>query len=140
MAAIKRALFTGLVLAILLTGQALAVEVPEELERALPEGTEQAAGAASLEEGLGTLWDSVVREGGDMVRAGVQDAVKLLLVLVLCGVGEGALLAVRPKENMPYVTLAGALAIVVLAAGDLEGLMGLGVDTITELLLNNLFN
>ena len=42
------------------------------------------------------------------------------------------MLAVRPGEPLPYVTLAGTLAIVLVAAGDLEGLMGLGVETITE--------
>ena len=122
-----------LALLLLLTGTAMADGPPEGLEGVLPPEMEEAAGAGSLEEGLETLWQRLREEAGTLVREATADGAKLLLVLVLCGLGEGALLAVRPKDTTPYVTLAGVLAVTLLAAGDIRGLMGLGTDTITHL-------
>ena len=120
----------GVLLALLLAGQALAVEVPGDLQKALPAGDELAG--ASLEDGLAALWGRAAGLVGGLLRAGVRDAACLLLVLVLCGVGEGGMLAVK-AAGPPYVLLAGTLAILLLAAGDVKGLMGMGVETITEL-------
>jgi len=128
-----RAFFFAVLLACFLGGQAAAVELPPELREALDGEAAEIASASSLEEGIASLLQTARREVGGLIRAGLSGCVKVLLVVVLCGVGEGALLAAGPTAGPPYVTLAGALAIVSLAAGDLKGLMGLGVETITEL-------
>ena len=122
-----------LLTALLLAGQAWAVERPAARPRSLPWVAAAPPGAGSLDQGLETLWEQAARELRGLIRQRIGGGVRLLLVLVLCGVGEGILLALRPSRPPPYVTLAGTAAIVLLAAGDLRGLMGLGVETIAEL-------
>ena len=57
----------------------------------------------------------------------------LLAVLVLCGVGEPLLETTHGQKGLSFLTMAGAAAIVSLAAGELDQLIGLGTETITEL-------
>ena len=121
-----------LALALLLMGQAGAAEVPESLTDSVPEAASGVAGT-DFQEGLAGLLESVGEQFHALLRQGTAGVVRLLLVLLLCGVGESLLHPLGEKGSLSYVTLAGTAAIVTVAAGDLDTLMGLGVETMTQL-------
>ena len=54
-------------------------------------------------------------------------------VVLLCGVAEGFYAAADQPSVPQFIPVAGALAITLLAAGDLKQMMGLGVETMEEL-------
>ena len=57
----------------------------------------------------------------------------LLGVVLLCGVAESFFTAAEQPSVPRFVPMAGALAITLTAAGDLQQMMGLGVETMEEL-------
>lgn len=127
----RRALLLALLL-LLLGGQATAVQLPEELLESTPEAAGQVAGT-DFQQGITTLLDTVREEFVSVLRKGTAGVIQLLLVLLLCGVGECLLQPLQGKPSFRYVTLAGTAAIVTAAAGDLSTLIGLGVETMTQL-------
>ena len=118
-----------LLLVVLLGGQARAAELPGALTESLPEAAGDVAGT-DFQQGISSLLDTVRESLFSLLRQGMSGVVRLLMVLLLCGVGESPL---QEKNAFHYVTLAGTAAIVTVAAGDLSTLMGLGVETITQL-------
>ena len=60
-------------------------------------------------------------------------AALLLGVVLLCGVAESFFTAAEQPSVPRFVPMAGALAITLTAAGDLQQMMGLGVETMEEL-------
>ena len=83
---------------------------------------------ADWEGGLQDLVDQGKEEAGGILRSAVSSAVVLLVIVVLCGVA-GAMRPAVPKGVDP-VTLAGTLAITALAVGNVNALMGLGLEAI----------
>lgn len=91
----------------------------------LAEGLEPESGAAQL-----------LRRAADhlpeAVRAGVRSALLLLVVVLLCGMAEGAMGA-GESGSFPVTVTAGALAITALAVSDVSTMMGLGRSTIDDM-------
>ena len=54
-------------------------------------------------------------------------------MVLLCGVAESFFTAAEQPSVPRFVPMAGALAITLTAAGDLQQMMGLGVETMEEL-------
>ena len=121
-----------LVMLLLLAGQARAAELPAELAESLPKGAGTVAGT-DFQQGITALLDTVGEQLHTLLRRGTAGIVRILLIVVLCGVGESLLQPLQEKNAFRYVTLAGTAAIVAVAAGDLTSLMGLGVETMAQL-------
>ena len=119
-------------LALFLAGQARAAELPADLTDSVPQTAAQVAGA-DFQQGISSLLETVGESFSSLLRQGAAGVVRLLLALLLCGVGECLLQPLQEKSSINYVTLAGTAAVVAIAAGDLSTLMGLGVETVTQL-------
>ena len=128
----KRA-FCILLLAWLCVGQALAVEVPGELVDSLPPSAAEVGVTAGWQQGSQNLIALVRRQFFSLLRQGMGGVAALLLVVVLCGLAETLLTGVRGREGFSCLDLAGAAAVMLVAAGDFTQLMGLGQRTVLEL-------
>lgn len=131
MRGLVRALACALLALALCAGQAAAAALPPELTDSLPESAAEIQAEAGWSQGLRSLGALVREEFSRLVRQGLGGLVGLLLVLVLCGVAETMFFG--QKGGLSYVTMAGAAAVVLVSAGDLGQLMGLGRSTVTEL-------
>lgn len=81
----------------------------------------------SLDAGLSSLFASALEQAEGLFRASLSTAFKLIVVVLLCALAEGA----RPQEEgVPAVTIAGALAITALTMTDMAAMVGLGRDTL----------
>ena len=135
-----RMLLCMLALTGLLCGGARAAEVPEDLRDALPPQAEEFledgefSTADGFLHGMGTLWEEALDRVEGIFRQRLGGAVRVLLVVVLCGAAEGFWQGAGGK-GVALLPMAGALTVTLLTAGDLESLMGLGRQTIEELSL-----
>ncbi len=122
----------------LLMGKAGAAEVPRDLMKALPEGTEDLiefadpADAGGLARGVGRILEDMKGRVGEVLRQRTRGAASVLLVVVLCAAVEGFSQGTGGKTAL-FLPMAGALSVTVLTAGSLDSLMGLGAETIGEL-------
>ena len=133
------ALVLALAALALLGGQAAAEDsLPETLPRSLTEAAPEAAellegeGDMGLLSGAGKLWEKSVKEVKDYLLAGVRSVAMLLCGVVVLGAVE-SLVPDRRGTVGRGVTLCGALWVTAVSAGDLEALMGLGRETVTEI-------
>ena len=117
----------------LLGGQAAAAEIPEGLARAAPEAAALVSGDGGEGYGLFSGAQALVGEGlaemGRYLASGVRAIAAIMAGVVLLGALESVLPA---GGNWQYGTVAGALWITAMAAGDLTALIGLGRETIVE--------
>ncbi len=133
----KRWVFLLLAL-LLLTGKANAAEVPRDLMKALPEGTENLiefadpADASGLARGVGRILEDIKGKVGEVLRQRTRGAASVLLAVVLCAAVEGFSQGAGGKSAQ-FLPMAGALSVTLLTAGSLDSLMGLGAETIREL-------
>lgn len=127
----KRILITAAVLLLCsLPCYGAGVSVPglEELEKqteayGIKEGTDFQAGVEHmLRDRLGEL-EPVMRAGGGTV-------LRMMAVVLLCGVAEGAR---EGDGSLRAVEIAGALAVTALTAGDMERMLGLGRTAIDRM-------
>lgn len=127
-----------LVLLAVLTVPAGALEVPEELTDALPREAAELiedvdpSGTEGFSDGVGTLLQEAGAQVGRLVREQARGAASVLLVVVLCSLFSGVSQGTDSK-NEQYVAMAGALAVMLLTAGSLDSLIGLGEQTIGDL-------
>lgn len=127
---------------LLLTVEAGAVELPEELVDALPEGTEDLlkdtdfSDADGFTQGIQGILERARDETSEILRQRVKGAASVLLVVILCGVIEG-LYQGADRKMISFLPMASALSVTLLTAGSLDTLIGLGAETIEEL---NLFS
>ena len=119
---------------------ALAAAVPDSVTDALPpetasrlEGLDECADHNAWTEGLSRLWEEARQYLGAALREKASGAALLLGVVLLCGVAESFLAAAEQPAVPQVVPVAGALAITLVAAGDFQRMMGLGVETMEEL-------
>ena len=133
------ALVLALALLVLLESPAAAEDasqavLPPELTRAAPEAAAllEEEGDMGLLDGAAALWEKSASEIRDYLLAGVQSVAALLCGVVVLGAVE-SLTPDRRGTAGRGVTLCGALWVTAVSAGDLEALMGLGRETVTEL-------
>ena len=81
---------------------------------------------AGLDRGLSNLFSDALGQLGDLFRASLSTALKLVAVALLCALAEGA----GQGEGIQAVTVAGALAITALTMTDMAAMIGLGRDTL----------
>lgn len=118
-----------------------AFALPEEVEDALPpearellESTAQSEGGVpDLAEGLVNLWNTLCGQIGTLFRRNIGGAVTLLGIVLLCSLAEDCCKAGDGSRVLPVVPAAGAAAITMTAVGDLQSMMGVGVDAIEQL-------
>ena len=134
----KKLIFT-VVCFLLLTVQAQAVELPEDLMDAVPEEAEdlldgQAVDdAGDLAQGIGGILERLGDQAGAVIRARLRGAAAVLLVAVLCGAAEGFGQGTGGSRATAFLPMVGALSVTLLTAGSLDDLIGLGSQTIREL-------
>lgn len=134
----KKLIFT-VVCFLLLTVQAQAVELPEDLMDAVPEEAEdlldgQAVDdAGDLAQGIGGILERLGDQAGAVIRARLRGAAAVLLVAVLCGAAEGFGQGTGGSRATVFLPMVGALSVTLLTAGSLDDLIGLGSQTIREL-------
>ncbi len=115
-----------------LCGQALAAQLPPELERLAPEAAALADGGEGLLPGVRRLWREGWEQAGEYLLAGVRSTAAIMAGGVLLGVAESA--APAGKDTLgQYVSITGALWITAVSAGNLNALIGLGQQTIVDL-------
>ena len=125
-------------LLLVMTVHAQAAEIPKDLERALPEGTEDLVENADLSGGtgfaqaVGNLLEKVGDQVGAVVRQRLRGAASILLVVVLCGAVEGFYQGGSSKVTT-FLPMVGALSVTMLTVGSLDSLIGLGAETIQNL-------
>ena len=117
-----------------------AASVPDSVTDALPpeaaarlEGLDEGTDHTAWSEGLSRLWQEARQYLGDALREKASGAALLLGVVLLCSVAESFFAAAEQPSVPRYVSMAGAMAITLTAAGDFKQLMGLGVETLEEL-------
>ena len=114
-----------------LCGQALAAQLPPELERLAPEAAALADGGEGLLPGVRRLWREGWEQAGEYLLAGVRSTAAIMAGVVLLGVAESA--APAGKDTLgQYVSITGALWITAVSAGNLNALIGLGQQTIVD--------
>ena len=124
----KRLLWIVLLL-LALTGSARAEDLPEDLVESVPEAGEVIEEGTAFEEGISSLVQTARESLGDILRQGTAGVVELLLLILLCGVGETMFASAGGKTGFNYMALASAAAVVSVSAGDLHQLMGRGAET-----------
>lgn len=133
--AVRRMLLFCL-LALWLGGQALASELPEEVVRAAPEAAalvnDSADDAFGLLSGIRTLVGEAFIGLRTEMLSGVRAVAAIMAGVILLGVAESA--APAGGETVSRCTAAvGALWITAMAAGDLNALIGMGRETISQI-------
>lgn len=126
--------------AVLLSGSAAAVELPADLTDALPNSAEvllrenDFSGIDDFLQGIGRIAEQTGEQIGGVLRQRTRDAAAVLLVVILCGAAEGVCRD-SGQKRISVLPMAGALSISLLTAGSLDALIGLGAETVRELAL-----
>ena len=113
--------------------------IPAEVSEAVPPEAAQLmadvgdAPEQSLWQGLRGLWTAAQDYVAQALHQRLSGAVVLLGVVLLCSVAESFFAAAEQPSVPRYVSMAGAMAITLTAAGDFKQLIGLGVETLEEL-------
>lgn len=124
----------------LLAGQARAmdetVSLPPEIWRAAPDAAELISDdpedGFGLFSGLGEVLSETLADMKSIITSGLRSAAAIMAGAVLLGAAESA--APAGKETLTRCSTAiGALWITAVSAGDLNALIGLGRETVTEL-------
>lgn len=110
-----------------------AMELPDGLDAAVPQELLEGA----REEGLVTrgaayLWETLRSSLSDALAASLRGAVSLMLLALLCGLIEGTAEGAG-ESAAQFAPYAGVLGAAALAAGDVNSLMSLGLQTLDEL-------
>lgn len=85
-----------------------------------------------LDQGLKGLLTGALDQAGELVRRSARTGVKLLAVVVLCGLAEGLYTGKR-EGGLQAVQMAGALAVTALSVSDMQAMIGLGRETIEKM-------
>ena len=135
----KKVLFC-LTLLLLCLDCAWAAELPDSVKDAVPPEPadilpemDTSASHETLWQGLGDLWHSACAYVRTALETQASGAALLLGVVLLCSLAESCLAAADSPCVPRYVSVAGALAITLVAAGDFRRMMGLGVETMSQL-------
>ncbi len=138
----KRSCYIGLLCALFLClVEPAAAAWKEDLERALPPEAEmllrdlggEEVNLHTLPEGLARLWEGACTAFGDVLRSTLRGVILLLGVVLLCAVVSDCVEASSEGTFHDFTPMAGAMAITLIAAGNIHTMMGVGVETIEEL-------
>ena len=131
----RRLILTLLLLFPLLAIPCAGAEVPsfpqvdELLEEAEGYGVEK---TDSLEDGARSILSAAGAQLDGLVRRSLRLGLKLMAVVLLCGLVEGVCLEGR-SGGLQAVELAGALAVTALTVSDMTVMVGLGRETIAKM-------
>ncbi len=132
----RRILTLALLTLLLLTGWAQALS--PSLEEAAPEAASLANGSPEdgfgLFSGMRSLLRTSLEELQEYMFSGIKSIAAIMAGVILLGVVESAAPAGKEVLNK-YVSIAGALWVTAVSAGDLSSLMGLGQKTIQDMSL-----
>ena len=116
------------------------IEIPAEVTDAVPpeaaallDGADGAAQEGTLWTGIGRLWRSACAYVRTALESQASGAAVLLGIVLLCSMAESCFAAADAPGVPRFVTVAGSLAIALVAAGDFRQMMGLGVETMEQL-------
>ena len=101
-------------------------QVDELLQEAESYGVQE---TDDLGQGIQDILADGLDQLGGLLQNSLQTGLKLLAVVLLCGLAESALLD-RGGDGLKVVELAGALAVTTLTVSDMTTLIGLGRETI----------
>lgn len=112
---------------------ARAAEEYPGLEEFWAQAEEHGVGESTgLEQGLVSLLASVPDQTQAFLTAGVRSAAKLLMVVLVCALGQGMCTA-GGNDMFAVTRIAGALSITALTMTDVASMIGLGRDTIGKM-------
>ena len=121
-------------------GYGAEIEIPAEVTDAVPpeaaallDGADGAAQEGTLWTGIGRLWRSACAYVRTALESQASGAAVLLGIVLLCSMAESCFAAADAPGVPRFVTVAGSLAIALVAAGDFRQMMGLGVETMEQL-------
>lgn len=122
---------------------ASAAEVLDEQSKALGlDKLEQAAGeyapgagvaGVDLDRGLEAILDTGSGELAGVLRKAVRSGVLLLVVVLLCGLAEGAYAGAGERGHLQAVPIVGALAITAISVSDVHALIGMGQGALVHM-------
>ena len=130
-------LLVTLLLLFLLPGEAAAA-LPEKLVQA---GDEELAALAEqdlslpqlLGQGMSRIWHKISSQLDGIFRTCLGSMVRLLTVVLLCGLLEGAFSAAKEEKGSFYIRLTGILLLARLTVGEMDTFIALGVDTVEQM-------
>lgn len=114
-----------------------AIELPKELEDALPREAERLLedvdyqSSDGLTDGLRALWTQLREDVGALLRSQTRSAAGILLAVLLCGLVDG--LGKSTGASGRFLDMAGALTITALSTGSLDSLMGAGTTVMEQM-------
>ena len=117
--------------------------LPRELVETLPEEVQNLWKNAEVEEGrnlqetlrsgLQILWSRAKEFFASELRQSLHGIALVLLTVALCGMAESCFEASQNERVPSYVPLVGTLAITGIMAGNMQTMIGLGRETISEI-------
>ena len=110
--------------------QAEALELDKLDDAAGSYAPEGGVMGANLEEGLTEIWESGGQELNGALKSGARSAALMLSVVLLCALAKGALESTGEAGVPDVCVMAGALAIAAVSASDVNGLIGLGKESL----------
>ncbi len=102
--------------------------LPHQTQRVLEDVDVAAAGG--FEQGVAALFDEGRQEVRRLFRRALGDGAILLLIVLFCDGAQILYFQDRDSKLLQCTKLTGALAVVLLAAGDISSMIGLGTETI----------
>ncbi len=116
--------------------------IPEELLDTMPQEVQELWESAEQEEltgtwrsGLRRLWGITTDFFTTEIKENMRSAILVLLTAILTGISESCYQAADNEKIPNYVPLAGTIGITLIVAGNVETLVGLGQETIDQLLV-----
>ena len=104
-------------------------QVDELLQEAEGYGVAETDG---LGQGVQSILETGLDQAGSLLRHSFQTGLKLLAVVLLCGLAESAALDGK-AGGLKAVEVAGALAVTALTVSDMNAMIGLGRETIQQM-------
>lgn len=150
----KRKILIILFLIVIFSPSVMAVDTTEDitaqqasafgfgdLEKAVPDSAKEYLDGVSLDTGLdlGTGVQSIIKSGTSHFSTALKKAMKnaalVLVIILLCSLVGSLHESLSSKAVPSYIALASALAITAATAGDLNSFIGLGRETIDQIML-----
>lgn len=106
----------------------------DELERAAGEYAPRGdVAGVDLDQGLQDILDTGSGELAGVIHKAVRSGGLLLVVVLLCGLAEGAYAGTGKGESLQTVPIVGALAITAISVSDVHALIGMGQGALTHM-------